>query len=497
MIVKNEEKYLEECLLSARDVVDEIVVVDTGSTDATKQIAEKFSARIYDFKWVNDFSAARNFALSKASEDWILYLDADERLAESSREIIKRAAKRTDRVGFFCSVVSPSEATGAPSVMKFLRFFRRHPQAKFTGKVHEQIEPSLRALGYALEDSEIVINHIGYNVDKNLLRRKAERNLKLLLADYAENPSAYNAFQIGQTYLFLDDADKANFYFKKVLENPTLDENHIAQTLRYLGAYELEKNNLAQAKAYVSKGLELSPASPLLHVLAANIALQLGENTEAARHAKEAYRFNAELLSGKRSSKFDILIDEKNMLLYGINLSILISDRELFSFFYPKVRKIKIAENDKKLLDFYDDIFSRGEIKESALSEISAIKNKINDVALANSLRFLKDEYAKRYIRALVRNFSESYAVNFAAGEKLFELDAERSVQFFERALELNPADLQTVWRLFNLYFGKLDLKKLKTLSDHVARYHPENEELKSVLKRITDKLENLPDVRK
>ncbi len=80
MIVKNEEKHLARCLSSVKDVADEIVIVDTGSTDKTIEIAESFSAKIFHFDWVNDFSAARNFALSKCTGDWILYLDADEEL---------------------------------------------------------------------------------------------------------------------------------------------------------------------------------------------------------------------------------------------------------------------------------------------------------------------------------------------------------------------------------------------------------------------------------
>ncbi|MBK7632424.1 MAG: glycosyltransferase family 2 protein [Ignavibacteriales bacterium] len=78
MIVKNEERHLARCLSSVKDVVDEIVIVDTGSTDNTIEIAESFNAKIFHFDWVNDFSAARNFALTKCIGNWILYLDADE-----------------------------------------------------------------------------------------------------------------------------------------------------------------------------------------------------------------------------------------------------------------------------------------------------------------------------------------------------------------------------------------------------------------------------------
>ena len=78
MIVKNEEKHLVKCLKSVRDIVDEMIVVDTGSTDKTKDIAQVFGAKVFDFPWTGDFSAARNHSLEQATGDWILILDADE-----------------------------------------------------------------------------------------------------------------------------------------------------------------------------------------------------------------------------------------------------------------------------------------------------------------------------------------------------------------------------------------------------------------------------------
>ena len=86
MIVKNEERVLERCLSSVCDLMDEIIIVDTGSTDRTKEIAGKYTSRIYDFTWCNDFSKARNFAFEKATCDYIYSADADEVLDEENRE---------------------------------------------------------------------------------------------------------------------------------------------------------------------------------------------------------------------------------------------------------------------------------------------------------------------------------------------------------------------------------------------------------------------------
>ena len=97
MIVKNEEPNLAKCLMSVKPVVDEIIVVDTGSTDKTKAIASALGAKVFDFSWTNDFSKARNYSLSKASGDWILVLDADEIVSPLDHDKLKKLIKNHGR----------------------------------------------------------------------------------------------------------------------------------------------------------------------------------------------------------------------------------------------------------------------------------------------------------------------------------------------------------------------------------------------------------------
>src|SRR3989344_3396846 len=96
MITKNEERYLEQCLNSVKDIIDEIIIVDTGSTDKTKEIAKKFNAKIIDFKWIDDFSAARNESLKHATKDWILVLDADENIGKESVAAVKKLVENKE-----------------------------------------------------------------------------------------------------------------------------------------------------------------------------------------------------------------------------------------------------------------------------------------------------------------------------------------------------------------------------------------------------------------
>ncbi len=500
IIVKNEEKYLQGCFDSVKNVVDEIVLVDTGSTDKTLEIAKQNNAKIFHFEWQNDFSAARNFGLSKVTSDWVLYLDADERLDKDSINEIKRYITNNSNIAYFCNVVSHSEQDALPSSMKFLRFFRYDPKARFTGKVHEQIEPSLRALGYEFSDSNITIIHLGYNVDKEILLKKARRNLDLLLKDYEETGSIYDAFQIGQSYMMLEETEKSVPYFLKVIENPVLDENHLAQAYRYLAASEFHKGNLQQAEIYAKKGLEYVESSPLLHVLLSNVYLDMwqGEDKKGiiSSHVIKAYNYNQELLEGKRTTKFDIFINEKNMLLYGINVALIISNKELFEFFFEKLSRVEIAEEDKMVMEFYHEIFSRGLIDKSTMENFEKIKNKIDINSLVKSFSYLNDFTIKESLSLLKPYFENDYMFNYAAGSRLIPKYPEISVKYFEKALELNPEDLMTFWYLFNIYLKQMNLPKLEMLLNVVKEHHSENSELKNKLQGIIDKLKKASNER-
>ncbi|HVO75775.1 MAG TPA: glycosyltransferase family 2 protein, partial [Ignavibacteriaceae bacterium] len=251
IIVKNEEKYLRECLESVKDIADEIVLADTGSTDNTVDIAREFNAEIHHFKWIDDFSAARNFALGKCTGSWILYLDADERLSGNSLNELKNIAGREELLGCRCLVKSVNESNGKPNFMMYTRLFRNSPNLKFTGKVHEQIDESLIANGYKIEDTAIEIIHIGYNIPGKALEQKAKRNLKLLIQEFEKNKSSYNAWQIANTYSVLEDHERANQYYQLAVKDEDLNKSYKAFAFMNLAAFEFKKHNLNQAAEYL------------------------------------------------------------------------------------------------------------------------------------------------------------------------------------------------------------------------------------------------------
>lgn len=185
LIARDEERFLADCLQSLRPLVNEIVVVDTGSCDATQAIARAHGARLHDFAWCDDFSAARNFALDQASGDWILYIDADERLRPLDREAVERELSTPD---LWAATLRFHPQTGYTAYRE-LRLFRRHHEIRFEGAMHETIVPSLNRLtggcGKAIGTSTLTIDHLGY--DGGTVRKHA-RDLGLLQRQIAATP---------------------------------------------------------------------------------------------------------------------------------------------------------------------------------------------------------------------------------------------------------------------------------------------------------------------
>ncbi|HEX3857848.1 MAG TPA: glycosyltransferase [Verrucomicrobiae bacterium] len=194
LIVKNEEKFLAQCLDSIRNFAQQIIVVDTGSTDRTIEIAKEFGAEIYSHAWNDDFSAARNAALEHATGDWVLMLDADEELPEAEHEKLRADMKKSDVIACRLPLVNREKETEGQSFVP--RFFRNAPGVYYSGRIHEQVFPSLLALGksWGLKTAfgTAQLLHHGYTKEMVRDRNKIERNLKLLRQAIAENPADTN-----------------------------------------------------------------------------------------------------------------------------------------------------------------------------------------------------------------------------------------------------------------------------------------------------------------
>ena len=321
MIVKNEEKFLKDCLESVKNVVDEIVIVDTGSTDKTIKIAELHGAKIYHFKWVNDFSAARNYSLSKCTGDWILYLDADERLDKKSIPELKKIVSENKKLGVFCTIYNIDDINKKPKLQKYTRLFKNTKGIKFRGRAHEQIVDSLAEKGYSSFQSNIGITHLGYNLSKEDLRKKAERNLSLLVEDYNKKKDSYTAFQLGNTYSTIGDPEKASQYYSEAMKDVKLDKDFFCISASYNAEYFFKLNRKEEALSLINEGLNRNPKHPLLNFVASDLLYKLGDGKTAVELAKIAYTSNEELLSGKTSGLFDVVQDRERIIYHGLFIS--------------------------------------------------------------------------------------------------------------------------------------------------------------------------------
>ncbi len=193
MIVKNEEKNIERALSWGRSLMWEQIVVDTGSTDRTVELAEKLGAKVFSFPWIDDFSAAKNFAIEQAQGDWIAFLDADEYMtpedaAKLSQVLNEQEEKRFDGISTGWQQLDDEGRIFASGTQ--IRFFRNQPDIRYRRRIHEQLESKT---GRELKIGDVVaslsIFHTGYQGLAG--KAKSSRNRRLILEELEENPQDY------------------------------------------------------------------------------------------------------------------------------------------------------------------------------------------------------------------------------------------------------------------------------------------------------------------
>jgi hypothetical protein len=285
MIVKNEAGNLPRCLASARGVVDEIVIVDTGSTDATVAIAEASGARVFHAAWENDFAKARNGAIARARGAWVVILDADEELDGSFRAGIRSCVLTTTAAALrvvvenFGPAGDVATSTAAPSV----RVFRNVPAHRYERSIHEQVSPSILRAGGVIEDVELRVLHHGYTSDRAQGGSRSARNLALIEAELARCPGDVGLrVHLGLTVKAGGDFARARLELGAALGAPreasgmTLEAR--ARALTALAQVELAAGAHAEADRRASEALRLD-----------------GENLSAAHVAAVARSFQGDL----------------------------------------------------------------------------------------------------------------------------------------------------------------------------------------------------------
>jgi GT2 family glycosyltransferase/tetratricopeptide (TPR) repeat protein/glycosyltransferase involved in cell wall biosynthesis len=384
MIVKNEETNLAKALASLEPVANEIIVVDTCSTDRTKDIAAVFGANVFDFQWTDDFSEARNFSLSKATGDWILVIDADEVIAPADYSLLRKTVKKSkknraflmvtrnyttaagnrgwrENDGRYASVEAGLGWIPSPKV----RLFPNRRGIRFSNPVHELVEFSLQKLGIKIFTSEVAIHHYG-KLDREKVVEKGWKYFDLGIKKLESHTNDYRALKelavqaselgeheesirlwkevlairpndpvalmsIGSAHLMLKDYRKASEFSKKALEiNPDLRE----AALNYSVA-EMIVGDVGSAKKTLQWLSEKEPAYPPGNARLAMILLIEGRGEESIKYFEKIMdkgiscmhaieKQAAELIDAEQVSKARrALVTAKKINLWSHNLEML------------------------------------------------------------------------------------------------------------------------------------------------------------------------------
>jgi FkbM family methyltransferase len=279
IITKNEEDNLPACLDSAADLFDEVVVLDTGSTDRTKEIALRYGARVFDFQWIDHFAAARNACLEHATGDFIFWLDADDRLDEDNRAKLKRLlASLPDRNVAYSMKCKCLGAPGQPSTLvDHVRLFRRDPRIRWRYRIHEQILGSVRQSGGEVLFTDVVITHTGY-ADPALRGRKLQRDLRLLEMEYSEQPrDPFTLFNLGQTCAELRHYDRASALLQESLERSHPTDSIVRKLYVLLSNCRLTQGRADLALQTCLKGQSVCPDDAELLFLEGVLREELGD----------------------------------------------------------------------------------------------------------------------------------------------------------------------------------------------------------------------------
>lgn len=297
LIVRNEEHYLEGCLASLAGQVDEIVIVDTGSTDNTTRIAKSFDVKLLHRPWTDDFSAARNSALDDASGDWILYIDADERLRLPLGVHLSSYLEGKPAAAAFVQFMPRSGFTR----YRDPRLFLNRRDIRFRGRIHETVMPDVdrlcRTLGLSVIPTEAQIDHLGYDGSQD---HKHPRNLPLLQAELRQSHErVYYYYHLAETYAALGDIPAAEKTAREGLD--VARRNNTEKNLADASLiYQMLARILPPCQStleIIEEGLGRLPSDYALRFHLALQLVKLGRHAEALPHLQTLQAIDPDTLN--------------------------------------------------------------------------------------------------------------------------------------------------------------------------------------------------------
>ena len=307
LIVKNEADNIVRSLESVKKIADEIIVVDTGSTDNTVEIAQSFGAKVFFYEWDNNFSNAKNFALDKATGDWIIFLDADEYFGDNAKKklrfVLKHISPNKNIDALLCKLINIDVQFGRIiSENPAIRVFRGKTGIRYEGSIHEQPLKHGKTLNAAnITDVSLIIYHTGYS--HAVLPEKIKRNLKILEQDIKDNKiTNLTYYYMSQSHYSLKNYEETIKYARLSLAEPDM-KNTIMAYLPYVllvkGMLELkDRYSFEEIEKYIDEAIAHYPTHPeiwYILALAKKAQNQIPEAIESYRKAIE-YNKNYKLL---------------------------------------------------------------------------------------------------------------------------------------------------------------------------------------------------------
>jgi glycosyltransferase involved in cell wall biosynthesis len=286
MIVRDEQANLGHCLESVRGTFDEIVVVDTGSIDRTRELAREFGARAFDFGWIDDFAAARNEALSHATGDYTFWLHADDLVDPPEREKLWTMLDRlraSEPAGYAvrCACDPSPDGSGGETVVDHVRLFPLRENIRWTYRVHEQIMPALRRAGVPVRWTDLVVRHTGY-VDLGLHGRKLDRDARILLEELKDRPGdPFVLFNLGAIANERRDWSMALSHLQRSLAGSAPSDSITRKLFALIARAHQMMGETAAALRTCAEGLSLDPDAAELLFRKAVVHRQRGESAEA------------------------------------------------------------------------------------------------------------------------------------------------------------------------------------------------------------------------
>ncbi|MCI8664827.1 MAG: glycosyltransferase family 2 protein [Hungatella sp.] len=325
MIVKNEEKNIEQALTWAREIVSEQIVVDTGSSDRTAEIARRMGAKVYEFTWVDDFAAAKNYAISKASCEWIAFLDADEYMTKEDAGKVMSCIEKIHNSqydGIMTAWVHMADEDQILGVETQIRIFRNIPALRYRRRVHEYLTFSgnLRDKNADMA-GEISIFHTGYIKKERQEKKKSERNIKLIEAELKENPYDFEMWgYLGNEYDNADEWEAAEETYRKSISlmPEHLDEFDVNASMTYLRLLNLLIRRPGSEEAAVMEvyreAVKRRPMEADYDYLAGQYQASIGNYPAGEKHLRRAL----EILEQHRNTGKSMLLSAKILKAYEL-----------------------------------------------------------------------------------------------------------------------------------------------------------------------------------